>query len=579
MIRRLPRLAAVLALGAGAALVPLPAPAAAAAPPDSTRFLLEQDGLGAGWFSVVRAKDAQGRTVYRGSGERTGTYKVRRFELVSGAGFVPASCSFKLTMSGRTIEMSTTFADGKAITTAKADGSKLPVPEARAEGQLFVLPGRVLSSFAMISDFLAAQDAAKYKGRLKAFSPPLVIDLEVTGLGTRQVPSGPSTDEVRAFELKFHVPRQRGQQTGQTITLVLHQFPDGRFHGLDIPDEKVRAYPLAGDAQLAAPPAAYPEIALKFAAGADSLAGTLTLPASDQAKPGPHGALVFVSGSGPSDRDETVAGFPVFRALAEKLAAAGYASLRYDDRGVEDSGGDYGQVTMDLLARDAAAAVAALRARPEIDPARVGVLGHSEGAILAAQIAALVAEQSGQAPWCVVMMAGSVRTGREIVAEQQDHALQAGGFPPEQIERKRALERQIFAYVDGQADWAAVVAMADTTEAEFLEYQKGQVDAPWFKSFLDYTAAPWLRRLEAPVLVLHGELDTQLPPAHGAALRDSLRAAGHQRVSYVPARGVNHLFQVAKSGEVEEYGALKPEFAPGVVERVAAFLAMCDRLK
>ncbi len=340
-----------------------------------------------------------------------------------------------------------------------------------------------------------------------------------------------------------------------------------------------RVYPMPADATIAGAAPSFPEVALKFASGPDSLAGALMLPAKDPAKPGPYGAVVFVSGSGPSDRDETVADFPVFRALAEKLAAAGYASLRYDDRGVGDSGGDYGLVTMDILAADAAAAVAALRARPEIDPARVGVLGHSEGAMLAPQVCALVADGAGRAPWCAVLLAGSTRRGRDIILSQQEHGLAAGGFAPDVAERKRVLQRQVFAWADGRADWASVVALADTSEAEALETQKAFLEAPWFKSFLDYDPVPWLKRLQVPVLVLHGELDRQLPAADGAALRDTLRAAGNQRVSYAPVRGVNHLFQVAKTGEAEEYGALKKEFAAGVAERVPQFLAMCDRIR
>lgn len=556
-----------------------PAASASAAPADSLRYLLEKDGRGAGWFSVSRHVDASGNQVYRGTGEKPGSYKLRRCEIVTTPAWVPLHLNVKISAGGQTIEIETEFRDGKAVSEGKAAGSRIPFPEAKIEGQCFVLPNSSPPALALLSDFLAKHDAATYKANLKAFAPPLVVDLEVTGLGTRTVPAGGTSAQVRAFELKLHVPRQRGQQTGRTISLILHQYPDGRFHGFENADDQTRAYPLPADATIEGIAAAFPEKTLKFASGADSLAGSLMLPAPDPARPGPRGALVFVSGSGPSDRDETVGGFAVFRALAEKLAAAGYASLRYDDRGVEDSGGDYGQVTMDILARDAVAAALALRARPEIDPARVGVLGHSEGAILAAQIAALLAQQSGQPPWCVVMMAGSPHAGRDIILQQQEHGLQAGGFSPEQVEHKRALQRQVFACVDGRADWASVLAMADTTETQALEMQRGFIEGPWFKSFLDYAAAGWLKQLKAPVLVLHGELDTQLPPAHGAALRDSLKAAGHERVSYVPARGVNHLFQVAKTGEADEYAELKPEFAPGVAERIAAFLGMCERLK
>ncbi|MHB8078905.1 MAG: alpha/beta fold hydrolase [Candidatus Krumholzibacteriia bacterium] len=560
------------------ALAPLPA-RAAAAPPDSTRYYVEEDGRGTGWFAVGRSTNPQGQLVYRGSGEKPGSYKVRRFEVVTGPDFVPVSSFVKMSAQGQPMEFTSTFAKGKAATQAKISGQKMPFPEERLEGVAFVLPGQVAGAFAALSDWLAKRDAATWKGSVKAYMAPFVVDIDVAGLGRRTVESGGGTAEVRAFQLTVKVPPSRQLPRGRTQELVLWQNPDGSFFGFEVAAQKLRAYPFPSDATLAEAPRVYPEIAVRFPSGADTLAGTLMLPLADPARPTKPPAIVFVSGSGPSTRNEDVAGFPVFRVLAEKLAAAGCASLRYDDRGVEDSGGDYGLVTMDILAADAAAATAALRARPEIDAARVGLLGHSEGALLAGQIAALVEQQSGQAPWCAILMAGSTANGHQIIMEQFEHALARQELPVEEAVAKRALQEQVLTYVEGRAGWETVTALADSGEAQDLAMEKATLDAPWLRSFLAYDPRPWLAKLRVPTLVLHGELDTQLPPAHGAAVRDLLKASGNTTVSFVPARGVNHLFQLAKTGEAEEYATLKPEFAPGVAERITAFVAMRERMK
>ncbi len=551
----------------------------ATAPPDSIRYYVEEDGRGTGWFAVSRTKNAQGQTVYRGSGEKSGAYKVKRFEIVVGPDFVPVSSYVRMSAQGQPLEFTSTFARGKAITLAKISGQKMPLPEERLEGVAFVLPGQVAGAFAVLSDWLAGRDAATWKGSVKAYMPPLVADIDVAGLGRQTVQTGGGSTEVRAFRLTVKLAAGRQMSQGRTQELVLWQKPDGSFFGLEVAAQKMRAYPFPADAKLEEAPRVFPEIAVRFLSGPDTLSGTLMLPAADPARTTKPPAILFVSGSGPSTRDEYVAGFPVFRMLAERLAAAGCASLRYDDRGVEESGGDYGLVTMDILAADAAAATAALRGRPEIDGARVGLLGHSEGALLAGQIAALVTQQSGQAPWCAILLAGSTANGRQIIMEQFEHALAREELAPGKAADQRALQEQVLAYVEGKADWATVAALADSEEAQNLALQKPTLDAPWLRSFLTYDPRPWLEQLKVPTLVLHGELDTQIPLAHGTAVRDLLKASGNPTVSFVPARGVNHLFQLAKTGEADEYATLKPEFAPGVAERITAFVAMRERMK
>jgi pimeloyl-ACP methyl ester carboxylesterase len=550
------------------------APAAA----DSLRYYMEEDGHGVGWFSLSKTTDAQGRIVYSGSGLKTDAFKYRKFELVVGPDFMPVSSFVRASAGGQGFEIATTYAKGKVISQAKVNGGKQPIPEGRIDGLTFILPSSVWSAMGVLSDYLAKVDAATYRADLKAYDPLSTLDIamKVAGQGKVTVTTGSAKTEVRSFGLTYKI--QARHQGTQTVELTLYQNLDGSFFGYEVPGQDHRAYPFPSDAKIVEAPKPFPEVPVSFVSAGDTLKGSLMLPLPNAARPGPPPAVVFVSGSGPSDRDETVFGFHVFRTLAEKLAGAGYASLRYDDRGVEESGGDYNSSSTETFAQDAAAAVAAVRSRPEVDGSKVGLIGHSEGAMLAPEISALCEKQTGKPAWCVVLMAGSTSTGREINLEQQEHGLALSDWSDEVKAKKRQLQLKLLDYIDGKTDWPTVKALADSEEAQSLEMQKGMVDGPWFRSFLNYDPKPWVKQLKVPVLVMGGELDTQLPPHHSAALRDSLRAAGNKNVSYAPARGINHLFQKATTGEVSEYATLKKEFAPGIPERIVAFLAMCERM-
>ena len=199
-----------------------PAPSrGAAAPPDSTRYYVEEDGRGTGWFAVGRTTNPQGQLVYRGSGEKSGAYKIRRFEVVVGPDFVPVSSFVKMSAQGQPIEFTSTYAGGKVVTSAKVSGQKVPFPEERLEGLAFVLPGQVASAFAVLSDWLAKRDAATFKGAVKAYMPPLVADIEVAGLGRQTVQSGSGATEVRAFRLTLNIPASRQLPRGRTQEIVL----------------------------------------------------------------------------------------------------------------------------------------------------------------------------------------------------------------------------------------------------------------------------------------------------------------------------------------------------------------------
>lgn len=314
------------------------------------------------------------------------------------------------------------------------------------------------------------------------------------------------------------------------------------------------------------------------------LAGTLTRPKTDGAVP----AVVLMTGSGPQDRDENVYGFKVFATLADQLTRKGIAVYRYDDRGVGQSTGSLATATTEDFAGDALAAVAKLRALEGIDPERVGILGHSEGAAAAAIAAAKSPDVS-----FIVMLAGTAVAGDQVLRQQARDMALAQGATREQVERivdahraatdavlrtpdpeERA--RLVRALLEAQLDVVPAEQLAAIGDrAAFVEKAvKGataQMALPWMAYMLRFDPATALRRITVPVYGALGERDTQVPPSlHEAPLREALRHNPRTAVKIYP--GANHLFQQAKTGLVTEYATLEKAFVPSLVDDVGAWI-------
>lgn len=323
------------------------------------------------------------------------------------------------------------------------------------------------------------------------------------------------------------------------------------------------------------------EVAVESVPGV-RLAGTLTLPAGD----GPHPAVLLVSGSGPQDRDEALLGHKPFLVLSDHLTRRGIAVLRLDDRGTARSTGSFAAATSDDFAQDAAAAVRWLRGRPEIADGRVGIVGHSEGGI----IAPLVASRDPQLAF-VVLLAGPGTPSAELLVQQGALISRAGGEPEREIERTMALQREMFAAIRQTADSAALHARLDEIGQRFLaaltpeeRAMPGASDAtmtaaigtlvsPWFRWFMRYDPAPALRATRVPVLALNGALDLQVPADENlAGIQAALRAGGNRDVTVEKLPGLNHLFQTARTGAPSEYNEIEETMSPAVMERVAGWI-------
>lgn len=321
-----------------------------------------------------------------------------------------------------------------------------------------------------------------------------------------------------------------------------------------------------------------------FLSGDLELAGTLTLPAG----PGPYPALITISGSGPQNRDGEIPGIEGYRPFAQiaaRLAESGVAVLRYDDRGVAASDGDNATATSADLALDAEAAVRFLQMRPEIDPLWIGLLGHSEGGLIAPFVAA---RNPGVA--FVVALAPPVADALEGLVTQERRTLESAGLPPEAVERQVAQTRTVLE-LTSEASWEELERFLGEMVREQLaalppeqQEQFGDLDVAadglvaqtmvqyrgWMHWFLGHDAAEDWRRLRVPALVVFGGQDVQVDlEQHRGALRD---AADPDRVTIATVPDANHLFLRARTGSVMEYGSLEPTLIPELFEVVEAWL-------
>jgi pimeloyl-ACP methyl ester carboxylesterase len=295
--------------------------------------------------------------------------------------------------------------------------------------------------------------------------------------------------------------------------------------------------------------------------GGIHLAGTLTRPEGS----GPFPAAVLVQGSGPHDRDEAVVGHRPFLVLADALTRRGIAVLRVDKRGVAKSGGDYKTATSRDFAADAQAAIAYLRQSKTIDPRKIGLIGHSEGGLIAPLVAA---EDTSVA--FIVLMAGPGLKGEEVMAMQQRLIGQATGVPAAKLDAGLALNRKLYEAVRGAPDSAQAQVRAEAVldaagiPADRRAIMAAMVASPWFRFFLDYDPAPVLRQVQCPVLAINGSLDLQVPPKEDlAAIRAALAANPDATVLELP--GLNHLFQTAKTGSPAEYAQIEETIAPSAL--------------
>lgn len=347
-------------------------------------------------------------------------------------------------------------------------------------------------------------------------------------------------------------------QGGATMPLVLKRVKDQAELERRRPQNPVKPYPYRDE-----------EVSYDNKLQNVTLAATLTIP---QGK-GPFPAVVLITGSGPQDRDESLLGHKPFLVLSDYLTRHGIAVLRADDRGVGKSTGIFAKATTADFATDAEAGVAYLKTRPEVDLHKIGLIGHSEGGVIAPMVAARNKDVA-----FIVMMAGTGVPGDQILPAQGEAIEVALGKSPEEAAKNAAKEREMLILVETEKDDAVLQKelkekmAGDVPEAQ-IGLQISQITSPWFRYFLTYDPATALRKLTCPVLAINGALDKQVLPSQNLPpIRKALQESGNQHAEVDELPGLNHLFQTAKTGSPAEYAQIEETMSPVALDKIATWI-------
>ncbi|MDR1344731.1 MAG: alpha/beta hydrolase [Tannerellaceae bacterium] len=307
------------------------------------------------------------------------------------------------------------------------------------------------------------------------------------------------------------------------------------------------------------------------------LAGTLTLPEREGLFP----AVVLISGSGPQDRNEELLNHKPFLVIADHLTRNGIAVLRFDDRGTAASTGTFESATSYDFSEDAAAAVAYLKTRKEINHGKIGLIGHSEGAI----IAPMLASRSGDIAF-IVLLAGSGVRGDKLLLAQQELINRALGMSEAAIEENRIFHTKAFGIVTEAVTQEQMTADLSDYFRQLMEAASGgnvddslvlkeveKVTKPWVQYLLKHDPSVDLEKVKCPVLALNGEKDLQVPAGMNLeAIRKALAKGNNNRSTIKELPGLNHLFQECETGVMTEYGRIEQTFSPTVLDLMAQWV-------
>jgi pimeloyl-ACP methyl ester carboxylesterase len=541
---------ALLVLASLIAAAPAPAQPAPAAD-GNTQFLVFFRGTPVGREEVVVLKVQEGWVV-RGTSRLGQPIDItsRVAEVRYDAEWRPTSLHIDGIVRGQDVSLKTAFSNGRASNAIAVQGKEQATEDAVAPDTV-VLPNAFLGSYAALARRLQGKTAgAELRGYI---APQAEVAIRVVSVAPERIETPKAVINVTRYALIVANPPPAGDLpmnlwADQNGDLIRMQLPTQQLElareDIASAASRTAAFSLPGDEPVTIP-------ALGF-----NLAGTLTRPNTATTAP----ALILIGGSGPTDRDETVAGIPIFGQVARDLVDAGFAVVRYDKRGVGQSGGRAESATIADFAEDARAVLNWLEDQTGIDKDRIGVVGHSEGALAAMLLAG---RERGKVK-AMALIAAPSTNGATIVLEQQKHMLSK--MPIEDAERaeKVALQEKINNAVIKGTGWN-----------DIPEGARRVADTPWFYSFLTFDPKKAMNDTRQPVLIVQGELDTQVMPYHADQLAGLARARRSKAtVEVVKVPGVNHLLVPAKTGDVSEYGTLGADakVSAQITSAIAAFM-------
>lgn len=320
------------------------------------------------------------------------------------------------------------------------------------------------------------------------------------------------------------------------------------------------------------------EVSFYNAKGKDTLAGTLTLPAGKGSFP----AVILITGSGAQNRDEELMGHKPFLVLSDFLTRNGIAVLRYDDRGVAASTGNFAAATTNDFADDAEAAFNFLRTRADINKNKIGLMGHSEGGVIAPMVAARNKDVA-----FIVMLAGTGLPGDQILIMQQQLIGKASGIQEKDLVKVKKQYEGAYAIVKKYNDIEEIKSALKTymklpeeveekiITDEDIAVPLKQIANPWMINFIKYDPAIALKKVKCPVLAINGSNDLQVPPKEDlAAIKNALEKGGNKNITVQEIPGLNHLFQTSATGNPSEYAKIEETFSPVAMHVVLDWLKL-----
>lgn len=310
-----------------------------------------------------------------------------------------------------------------------------------------------------------------------------------------------------------------------------------------------------------------------------SLAGTVTYPKGD----GPFPGLILISGSGPQNRNEEVLGHRPFLVLADFLTKKGYAVLRYDDRGIGESEGDYALSTTLDFSDDAMYAFDYLESLTFTDNSRTGILGHSEGGM----IAPIVAAQKGNVDF-IILLAGTGMPLEYVLYKQGEDVFRSEGYDDFFIQFQKNFQEKMYSIIKSSMPDKLI---EDSLRSLYAQYNESAPDgappltkeaieanitalmSPWYRTVLTLDPRDYLLKVNCPVLAINGENDVQVYYKDNLReIENALKKGGNQDITVLSLPGINHMMQESESGAVSEYGEIEQTISPKVLDAIDTWL-------
>lgn len=385
--------------------------------------------------------------------------------------------------------------------------------------------------------------------------------------------------EKAVFEnsvLKLEMPKAQISYEGtlNKDNIIVGKFTQrGQSFELNLSKEKIEKQVYARPQEPQKPYSYYTED-VKFENKTDKvvLAGTLSLPK----KEGNFPAVILITGSGGQNRDGEILGHKPFLLLADFLTKKGFAVLRFDDRGVAGSTGDLSKATTIDLSRDVQAGVDYLQTRKEINKKKIGLIGHSEGGI----IAPIVVGNSNAVDF-IVMLAAPALQGDKLLLTQKELVERHSGVPESEIQKGQEIFKGAYDIImassvnDENLKKSIMAYFTSKYNADYAKSLTVQITSNWMYTFLKIDSTTALTKVKCPVLALNGSKDLQVPAAANLEIIEkTLRKAGNKNVTVKELANLNHLFQECKTGSPEEYEKIEQTFSPIALEEISSWMIL-----